>query len=127
MELSYRYKPARPYHVAFEDSYIRAQWDGINALCRFNGVSIDATGEKIRRDGLWCVYEFGQQLDAMMAWDRFQGRWLIGGGVLVLRAAGEYAEDERSQPTACVEREAARPQKMIASDGSSSSGAMRST
>jgi hypothetical protein len=24
------------------------------------------------------VYEFGQQLDAMMFWDRFRGRWLYG-------------------------------------------------
>lgn len=35
-------------------------------------------GRKIKRDGLWCVYEFGQQLDAMMVWDRFKGRWLLG-------------------------------------------------
>jgi hypothetical protein len=27
---------------------------------------------------LWCVYEFGQQLDAMMMWNRFEGRWLRG-------------------------------------------------
>ena len=58
--------------------YIRAQWHVINELCRLNGVPFDSTGEKIQRDGLWCVYEFGQQLDAMMAWDRFQGRWLRG-------------------------------------------------
>jgi hypothetical protein len=45
-------------------------------MCKFNGIPFDATGEKIRREGLWCVYQFGQQLDAMMAWDRFQGRWL---------------------------------------------------
>ena len=24
------------------------------------------------------MYEFGQQLDAMMFWDRFKGRWLQG-------------------------------------------------
>ena len=24
------------------------------------------------------LYEFGQQLDAMMFWDRFKGRWLQG-------------------------------------------------
>jgi hypothetical protein len=34
--------------------------------------------EKIRREGLSCVYQFGQQLDAMMAWDRFKGRSLLG-------------------------------------------------
>lgn len=32
----------------------------------------DATGEQIRREGLWCIYRFGQQLDGMM----FKGRWL---------------------------------------------------
>jgi hypothetical protein len=65
-EGNYRWKMARRYYVALEDSYIRAHWDGTNTLCKFNGVPFDATGEKIRRDGLWCVYEFGQQLDAMM-------------------------------------------------------------
>jgi hypothetical protein len=76
---NYRWRTARPFHVAVEDSYIRAHWDGINALCKFNDFPFDATGEKIWRDGLWCVYQFGHQLDAMMARDRFQGRWLLGG------------------------------------------------
>jgi len=57
---------------------VRAHWDGINAVCKFNGIPFDATGEQIRREGLWCVYQFAQQLDAMMAWDRFKGRWLLG-------------------------------------------------
>lgn len=47
---SYRWSMARPFHVAFEDSYVRANWDGINALCRFNSIPFDATGEKIRRE-----------------------------------------------------------------------------
>jgi hypothetical protein len=29
---------------------------------------------------LWCVYEFGQQLDAMTMWNRFEGRRLRGEG-----------------------------------------------
>ena len=29
-----RWKPSRPYHVALEDSYVRAHWDEINALCK---------------------------------------------------------------------------------------------
>ena len=41
-------------------------------------IPFDPTGEKIKRDGSWCVHQFGQQLDAMMFWDRFQGRWLRG-------------------------------------------------
>jgi hypothetical protein len=44
---------ARPFHVAFGDAYIRANWDGINALCKFSGISFDATGNAIRREGLW--------------------------------------------------------------------------
>jgi hypothetical protein len=75
---NYRWKPARPHHVAFDDGYIRAQRHVSKVLCKLNGIPFDSTGEKIKRDGLWCVYEFGQQLDAMMAWDRFQGRWLRG-------------------------------------------------
>jgi hypothetical protein len=71
-----RWKPSRPYHVALEDSYIRAHWDEIDALCKYNGIPFNATGEKIRDGGLWCVYEFAWQLDAMQFWDRFEGRWL---------------------------------------------------
>jgi hypothetical protein len=58
--------------------YIRAHWHVINELRRFNRIPFDSTGEKIQRDGLWCVYEFGEQLDAMMVWNRFEGRWLRG-------------------------------------------------
>jgi hypothetical protein len=74
----YRWRAARPYQVALEDGYIRAHWHVINELCKLNGIPFYATGEKIQRDGVWCVYEFGQQLDAMMVWDRFKGRWLRG-------------------------------------------------
>jgi hypothetical protein len=73
-----RWKPDRPYHVALEDSYVRARWDEINALCKLNGIPFNATGEKIRDGGLWCVFEFAWQMDAIMFWDRFEGRWLRG-------------------------------------------------
>lgn len=73
-----RWKPSRPYHVALEDSYVRAHWDEIDALCKLNSIPFNATGEKIRDSGLWCVYEFTWQLDAMQFWDRFEGRWLRG-------------------------------------------------
>ncbi|HEY3794778.1 MAG TPA: hypothetical protein VGM09_23395 [Bradyrhizobium sp.] len=75
---------ARSFFICHECStararrYVHAHWDAVNVLCKLNGIPFDATGEKIERDGLWCVYEFGQQLDAMMFWDRFQGRWLRG-------------------------------------------------
>jgi hypothetical protein len=53
-------------------------WDEIDAPCKLNGVPFNATGEKIRDGGLWSVYEFTWQLDAMQFWDRFEGRWLRG-------------------------------------------------
>jgi hypothetical protein len=73
-----RWKPSRPYHVALEDSYVRARWDEINALCKLNSIPFNATGEKIRDEGLWCVYKFTWQMDAILFWDRFEGRWLRG-------------------------------------------------
>jgi hypothetical protein len=50
-----RWKPSRPYHVALQDWLVREQWDRISALCAYNGVPIDPTGERINRDGHWCV------------------------------------------------------------------------
>jgi hypothetical protein len=73
-----RWKASRPYHVALEDSYIRAHWDEIDALCKLNAIPFNATGEKISSGSLWRVYEFEWQLDAMQFWDRFEGRWLRG-------------------------------------------------
>jgi hypothetical protein len=73
-----RWKPGRPYHVALEDSYVRAHWDEIDALCKLNSIPFNATGERIRDGGLWCVYEFTWQMDAIQFWDRFEGRWLRG-------------------------------------------------
>jgi hypothetical protein len=73
-----RWKPSRPYHVALEDSYLRAHWDEIDALCKFNSIPFNTTGEKIRDGCLWRVYEFTWPLDAMQFWDRFEGRWLRG-------------------------------------------------
>jgi hypothetical protein len=73
-----RWQRERPYHVALEDSYIRAHWDEIDALCKLNHIPFNATGEKISGGGTWCVYEFAWQLDAILFWDRFEGRWLLG-------------------------------------------------
>jgi hypothetical protein len=74
----YRWRSARPYHVALGDGYIRANWGFIEAVCKMNSIPFDGTGERIERDGLWCVYEFAVQLDAIQFWDRFDGRWLRG-------------------------------------------------
>lgn len=74
----YRWKKSRPYHVALEDCYVRAHWGFIDAVCKLNSIPFDTTGERIQRDGSWCVYEFAIQLDAIQFWDRFDGRWLRG-------------------------------------------------
>ena len=68
----------RPYHVALEDTYIRAHWAEIDALCRLNSLPFNSTGETIQSGGVWKVYEFTWQMDAILFWDRFQGRWLRG-------------------------------------------------
>ena len=74
----YRWRSARPYHVALEDSYIRAHWAFIDTVCKMNSIPFDGTGECIERDGTWRVYEFAVQLDAIQFWERFDGRWLRG-------------------------------------------------
>lgn len=71
-------KKSRPYHVALEDNYICAHWGFIDAVCKMNSIPFDPTGQRIERDGSWCVYEFAMQLDAIQFWDRFEGRWLRG-------------------------------------------------
>lgn len=74
-----RWKPSHPYHVALDDSYIRRYWPEINALCAHNGILNSPTGERFEREGrLWCVYEFAIQRQAILFWDRFEGRWLQG-------------------------------------------------
>lgn len=74
----YRWKRSRPYHIALEDSYVRAHWGFIDAVCKMNSIPFDQTGERIERVGNWIVYEFAMQLDAIQFWDRFDGRWLRG-------------------------------------------------
>ncbi|SDS77207.1 hypothetical protein [Bradyrhizobium canariense] len=68
-----RWKPSRPYHVALEDSYVRAHWDEIEALCKLNAIPFDATGEKttpaacgasMSSRGSWTQYNFGTGLRA---------------------------------------------------------------
>jgi hypothetical protein len=50
-----RWRPDRPYHVALEDTYIRAHWDEIYTLCKVNSLLFNSTGEVIQNDGLWRV------------------------------------------------------------------------
>jgi hypothetical protein len=68
-----RLKKSRPYNVALEDGYIRKHWAAIEAICKLNGLPANATGEKIRDGGLWCVYEFEWQLDAILFWCASKG------------------------------------------------------
>jgi hypothetical protein len=73
-----RWNPKRPYHVALEDMYVREHWPAIDAICKLNSLPFNATGERIQQNGTWCVYEFAWQMDAILFWQRFQGRWLRG-------------------------------------------------
>ncbi|MGZ5871794.1 MAG: hypothetical protein ACXWKP_06735 [Bradyrhizobium sp.] len=73
-----RWRPDRPYHVALEDMYIREHWDEIYRLYQVNSQPFNSTGETIQNDGVWKVYEFTWQMDAILFWDRFKGRWLRG-------------------------------------------------
>jgi hypothetical protein len=83
------------------DTYIRAHWAEIDALCRLNSLPFNSTGETIQSDGVWKVYEFTWQMDAILFWYRFNGRWLRGtefhyperpGQSAVLETARELAE-----------------------------------
>ena len=84
----YRWKRSRPYHVALEDGYIRARWGFIYAVCKMNSLPFDGTGERIQRDGTWCVYEFAVRLDATQFWDRSTGAGLSEGFIYPDRPKG---------------------------------------
>ncbi len=73
-----RWRADRPYHVAIEDNFLRENWFEIDALCKVNSLPFNATGETIRDDGTWRVYEFTWQMDAILFWAAFKGRWLRG-------------------------------------------------
>jgi hypothetical protein len=46
----------RPHHVALEDTYSRAHWDEIYALCRPNSMPFNSTRETIQSDAVWKAY-----------------------------------------------------------------------
>jgi hypothetical protein len=73
----YRWKRSRPIMSPLKIVTF-AHWGFIDAVCRMNSIPADTTGERLQRDGSWCVYEFAVQLDAIQFWDRFDGRWLRG-------------------------------------------------
>ncbi|MGL9623151.1 hypothetical protein QRQ56_34850 [Bradyrhizobium sp. U531] len=49
-------------------------------LTRFgrNSLPFEATGKVMMSDGVWKVDEFIWQMDAIVLWARFEGRWLRG-------------------------------------------------
>jgi amino acid transporter len=47
-------------------------------FANFNSLPFNATGEVIESGGVWRVYEFTWQMDAILFWARFEGRWLRG-------------------------------------------------
>ncbi|MCK1708397.1 MULTISPECIES: hypothetical protein [unclassified Bradyrhizobium] len=55
-----------------------ARRDEIYALCGLNSLPFNATGEVLKNDGVWKVYKFTWQMDAILFWARFKGRWLRG-------------------------------------------------
>ena len=63
-------------HRGFPTSQ-RVQARSRNAL-KLNSLPFNSTGEVTQNDGLWRVYEFTWQMDAILFWDRFEGRWLRG-------------------------------------------------
>lgn len=65
-------------HVSLEDQYSRENWATIDAICKLNSLPCNSTGEVIQHHGTWRVYEFASQMDAILFWDCFKGRWLRG-------------------------------------------------
>ncbi|MET4751194.1 hypothetical protein [Bradyrhizobium sp. RT11b] len=45
-------------------------------FCRLRGLAFNATGQDIKNDGVWKVFEFTWQMDAILLWARFEGRSL---------------------------------------------------
>lgn len=72
--------PSHPYHVALYDPYLRENYDRITACCAINNLPYEPTGEKISASGCgtWCTFQFAKQQDAILFWDAFQGRWMLG-------------------------------------------------
>jgi hypothetical protein len=68
-----RWRADRPYHVALEETAPTG-----TRSTRFARSTVNSTGETIQNDGVWRVYEFTWQMDAILFWDRFTGRWLRG-------------------------------------------------
>jgi len=62
----------------------------------------NATGEKIRDGGLWCVYEFTWQMDAILFWDRFEGTLAARNRIPLPRAAERFAVDDTAKELAEV-------------------------
>jgi hypothetical protein len=94
--------PTGPYHVAIEDNFLRENWFEIDALCKLNSLPFNATGETIRDDGTWRVYEFTWQMDAILF--PLQGTLAARIGVPLSRTAGRPAGIETPLELAEIQR-----------------------
>ena len=89
-----RWRPDRPYHVALRDQYIR-EYRGARLMpcVVLNSLPLqcDRRGHPEGR----CVWarstEFTWQMDAILFWDRFEGRWLRGSELSTPKAASQSA------------------------------------
>jgi hypothetical protein len=97
-----RGKASQPYHVALEDSYIRAHWSTIDMLCKLNGAPFNATGETIQQDGLWCVYELTWQNRCHPVLGSASGALAARQRISLSRAAPGSAANERAQGLADI-------------------------
>jgi hypothetical protein len=85
-----RWRADRPYHVALEDTYDRAHWGEIDALCKLNSLPFNSTGETIQNEGMW-VYEFTWLMDAILFWESLQWPLAARHGVSLSRTSGQSA------------------------------------
>lgn len=60
-------------HAKKSECPIREHWEEIFALCKLNSLLLNATGEVIESDGVWRVYEFIWQMDAILFASRAAG------------------------------------------------------
>jgi hypothetical protein len=97
-----RWRADRPYHVALEDTYIRAHWAEIDALCRLNSLPFNSTGETIQSDGVWKVYEFYLADGRHPVLGSLQRPLATRHGVSLSRASDQFAVLETAQELAEV-------------------------
>ena len=71
--------------------------DGINSMRRFNGIPSMRSARISAEIVCGASISSASKLDAMMAWDRSKGRWLLE-DEFSYSERPEHADHERSQP-----------------------------